>query len=186
MDLVVESLRLMDCVVPSSSKQLGYNSQIGQDEWVDSVLAQKHGGTFLDVGCGHWQRINNTLFFERYRGWSGVGIDINADYREGWDANRPASHFIAADATDAHYESILDHLGFPEVIDYLSIDLEPPNLSLDALYRVFQSSRQFRCITFETDAYRYSGNVKSSRELLSAAGYKLVKPGQQDDFWIKS
>lgn len=161
-----------------------YHSQIGQDAWVDKTLDRKIGGTFLDVGCGHWQRINNTVFLEKCRGWAGVAIDVNGDYRDGWEANRPNTHFIAADATTAHYESILDHLRLPDVIDYLSIDLEPPSLSLKALFRVFESSREFRCITFETDAYRYAGNVEASRQFLSAAGYQLVKPGQQDDFWV--
>jgi hypothetical protein len=174
----------MGYAVPSYTKEIGYNSQIGQDEWVDGVLGKKHGGTFLDVGCGHWERISNSLFFERYRGWSGVAIDINEDYRDDWERNRPASHFIAADATTVHYESVLDHLGMPYVIDYLSIDLEPPNLSLPALFRVFESSRVFRCITFETDAYRYKGNVEPSRQFLADSGYKLAQPGQQDDFWV--
>lgn len=162
-----------------------YCSQIGQDEFVDKTLGGKVGGTFLDVGCGHWERISNTCYLERYRGWRGVAIDLEPSYHDGWDSNRPMSKFLTIDATTAHYDTILDQNGMPAVIDYLSIDLEPPQLSLIALRRVMESCRRFRVITFETDFYRQKETRDPSRELLHSMGYRLAQGGHQDDFWVE-
>jgi len=161
-----------------------YHSQIGQDRFVDDVLGQKRGGTFLDVGCNHWQTINNTCFLEKQRDWSGVAIDVNPTFAVGWQRNRPKTNFYLQDATTSDYGELCGWM--PDVIDYLSVDLEPPSLSWKALQRVLESRVLFRVITFETDFYRYKESREPSRKLLASLGYKLVVPGQQDDFWVNT
>lgn len=162
----------------------GYRSQIGQDVFVDSVLDGKIGGTFLDVGCYDCERISNTYFLEVTRNWRGVAIDIDPTHEQGWKLRRPRSAFVCADATLLDYDYILDQNAMPEVIDYLSMDLEPPSLTLQALERVLESRRKFRVITFETDWYRYKESREPSRRILLDAGYTLAREGNQDDFWI--
>lgn len=163
-----------------------YRSQIGQDRWVDCIFDQKLGGTFLDVGCAGHELISNTWFLEKHRDWWGIGIDINPIHEQGWICQRPKSRFVCTDATKVDYTALLDAHAMPLTIDYLSIDLEPPRLSMAALERVMQSNRTFLAITFETDFYRQTGTREPSRRLLESAGYSLSKPdvAKQDDFWV--
>ena len=72
----------------------------------------------------------------------------------------------------------------PMVIDYLSLDLEPPTLTLQALYKVFESGYTFRVVTYETDYYREQSTQEASRNFFLSKGYTLVQPGVQDDFYI--
>jgi hypothetical protein len=152
--------------------------------FVDAVLEQKRNGTFLDIGCFHHERISNTHFFEIHRGWRGVAVDCESRFEQGWLQHRRQSRFVCSDATKLDYDALLDSSAMPHEVDYLSIDLEPPELSLVALQRVLESSRRFRVITFETDFYRQKATQQPSRDLLSAADYVLAREGIQDDFWV--
>ncbi|MCP5088761.1 MAG: FkbM family methyltransferase [Rhodobacteraceae bacterium] len=53
----------------------GYFSQAGQDRFVDQLLGQKSGGIFVDIGGYDGVTGSNTLFFEMFRGWSGVMVE---------------------------------------------------------------------------------------------------------------
>ena len=150
----------------------------GQDEWVHSIVGNQTLGTFLDVGCSDWREINNTLFFERNYEWRGIGIDVDDAHRAGWIQNRQ-SRFLCCDATTLDYAT----LNLPPIVDYLSVDLEPPTLSLVALERILASGLRFRLITYETDAYREPTTREPSRRMLTEAGYTLAKEGKQDDFY---
>jgi len=157
---------------------------MGQDQWVCDVLKSKPNGTFLDIGCGHYESLSNTLFFESCLNWRGIGVDNNPDFGLGWVNNRK-SPFVCADAVVIDYEPLLVRYQMPEVIDYLTIDLEPPELALDALVAVLKTTRRFRCITFEHDNYRKTWTLAPSRKMLRLAGYELVREQRdQDDFWI--
>ena len=73
----------------------------------------------------------------------------------------------------------------PKVIDYLTVDLEPPTLTLEALFKIPFDDYKFKCITYETDRYRNFDTVEPSREFIQSKGYKLVKEvNSQDDYWI--
>ena len=79
----------------------------------------------------------------------------------------------------------------PKIIDYLSLDLEPPPLTLQALRRLFESDYIFNIVTYETDYYRendYGTNSLRlpSQELFKSIGYVLVQEGRQDDYYIHS
>lgn len=52
-----------------------YASQAGQDTVVDRLLSGRRGGTFVDVGAYDGVTGSNTLFFEMWRGWSGVLVE---------------------------------------------------------------------------------------------------------------
>lgn len=53
-----------------------YNSQFGEDEWIDKNAPLPEKGVFVDVGAGDPKRFSNTRFFED-KGWDGVCIDAN-------------------------------------------------------------------------------------------------------------
>lgn len=52
-----------------------YMSQAGQDVVVDRFFGQKTGGTFVDVGGYDGVSGSNTVFLEKWRGWTGVLVE---------------------------------------------------------------------------------------------------------------
>ena len=57
-----------------------YNSQIGQDKWVHSVLGDKKTGYFVELGACDGLICSNTLFFEKNLNWNGICIEPNDLY----------------------------------------------------------------------------------------------------------
>ena len=52
-------------------------SQYGQDDYIDKLLNEKRNGFFVELGGYDGESHSNTLFFERYRDWSGLLIEAN-------------------------------------------------------------------------------------------------------------
>ena len=172
-----------------------FYSQIGQDEFVlntfKKYLKRRKKGTFLDIGCHDFSYISNTYFLEKEHNWHGVGVDIEEKHQQGWIDNRKQSVFVAGDATIIDYSQLLAANNMPKVIDYLSLDLEPPPLTFKALQRLFESDYIFNIVTYETDYYREdqygAGSLRiPSQELFKSKGYILVQEGIQDDYYIHS
>ncbi|SEW41431.1 methyltransferase, FkbM family [Cognatiyoonia koreensis] len=65
-----------------------YASQAGQDQIVDRYFKGKRGGTFVDVGAYDGLSGSNSLFFERWRNWSGVMVEPVAVQRARAEAQR--------------------------------------------------------------------------------------------------
>jgi hypothetical protein len=175
-------------------------SQLGQDALVDKLLKQKTDGFFLDIGACYWDYMSNTEFFEKQRNWKGIGVEHDEKYLSDWQQNRPNSLLHIADATAVDYQKLLDENNAPKVIDFLSIDVDPPTtLSLESLYKIFETDYHFNVITFECD---YGGDVEcnftrpgtrdESREFHKSKGYVLLKEiydlGKTwyhvDDLWV--
>lgn len=75
----------------------GYPSQIGQDLVLDRhVFCGMRGGTFADVGAHDGETFNNSVFFERERGWTGVCIEPNPEVFTRLAASRTATCIQAA------------------------------------------------------------------------------------------
>lgn len=167
-----------------------YYSQpwVAQDAFVAETLKFKTEGFFVDIGCHEFDNMSNTYFLENDLNWKGLAVDIECTFKEGWDKYRPNSIFLCHDATTLDYQSILDHIQAPKVIDYLSVDTEPPQTSLDSLIKIMETDYVFRIITFETDHYTGDLTAKDpSRKLLKEKGYIFVKSeSDQDDFWFHS
>ncbi|KAH3876711.1 hypothetical protein DPMN_000560 [Dreissena polymorpha] len=52
-------------------------SEFGQDKRVDDLLKQRRDGFFVELGGYNGETSSNTLFFEKYRGWSGILIEAD-------------------------------------------------------------------------------------------------------------
>ncbi|XP_013388510.1 uncharacterized protein LOC106157424 [Lingula anatina] len=52
-------------------------SQIGQSQVVDKLLKQRKNGFFVEAGASDGEKFSNSLFFERFRNWSGVLVEAN-------------------------------------------------------------------------------------------------------------
>jgi hypothetical protein len=174
-------------------KKIKYYSQIGQDKIVIDLLKQKTNGTFLDIGCSDPVRISNTMCMESQFGWKGLAIDIDCALGELWKS-RKKSKFICANAISIDWVKLLKEYDMPNKIDFLSLDLEPPDVTLSVLKNIPLDKISFNVITFEHDDYRKYGTKIPSRKYLSDAGYILHKelfgkledgsPASQDDIWV--
>lgn len=164
--------------------------QIGQDRWVAEVFKGKRDGTFLDVGCHEHRNLSNTWALEKQLGWRGIAIDVDGSFSHGWARERPGSVFVLGDACTLDYPALLAAQHIPQPVDYLSLDLEPPELTWQCLQHILGQKIWAYTVTFETDYYRYKESREPSRELMASLGYVLAQPGvpgmfgEQDDFYI--
>lgn len=64
------------------SQSYAYMSQAGQDMVIDRHFRAKTGGTFVDVGAYDGITGSNSIFLEKYRGWTGVLVEPVKIHRE--------------------------------------------------------------------------------------------------------
>ena len=168
-------------------------SQAGQDLFVIQMLDGKENGTYLEIGCNVPEYTNNTWLLENAFTWRGVSLDILPHAVNHFNAER-ANPAVVADACYVDYDDLLKQAGIEdEVIDYLSMDCDPPNITFQALQQVMNTSnRQYRVITFEHDSYLAGNDIRDqSREYLTSLGYELVISnvsvegyGAFEDWWV--
>ena len=65
-----------------------HNSQFGEDKKIIKLFKEKKNGTYLDLGCFHPIRQNNTYLFHKL-GWKGINIDLNPVSIELFNIARP-------------------------------------------------------------------------------------------------
>lgn len=69
-------------------------SQFGEDLFLTVLLGyEKSDGLYVDVGCFHPIFISNTYIFYQ-RGWKGLAIDPNPQFKEEWRRYRPRDTFL--------------------------------------------------------------------------------------------
>jgi hypothetical protein len=164
-------------------------SQIKQDIIALELLNYKKHGIYVDIGCAGAIRFSNTYLMEKEYQWSGIAIDIIDENGDGeWSEIRPNTTHIIEDALKINYLKTFEENKLPKSIDFLSIDLEPPELTLQCLYKIPFDQYSFNIIAFETDEYRDGGDKRrdKSRNFLTSLGYKLMyNLNRQDDIYIK-
>jgi hypothetical protein len=165
------------------------SSQLGQDAIVDRFLKGQRNGYFVDLGACWFDNMNNSIFFEKERGWKGIAIEYDDKFTPGWKEHRPNTMHIVQDATTVDYQKLFDDYGMPKMIDYLSIDLEPPEVTLQCLYKVLEADYDYKVISFEVDYYRNTEVRDTSRKLLWHCGYVLTgevldRGYHIDDMWV--
>lgn len=152
----------------------GFYGQAAQDWFVASING-KRDGTFVDLGAGDPERNSNTVLLERAFGWRGVLADIAT--RDLLVRDRSSENSIFGDAFDAEVDAAIVRLaGHGGVIDYLSLDLEPPDLTLRRLCSLPLDRVRFGIVTCEHDLYRDpTGSIKAAMAgVLIHHGYRLV------------
>ena len=145
------------------------------------------------MGCGHPITINNTYALEKEYSWTGVSVDIGpnelnsydligrlnvpntiSEYEEFWNKNRNTP-IICKSALEIDYSKFFKEYNLPKNIDYLSIDLDPQETTLECLFKIPFSEYTFNIITFETDFYNKIVDTRTpAREFLSDFGYLPV------------
>jgi hypothetical protein len=148
-------------------------SQAGQESFVLSMLNEKRGGYYVEVGGYHPFDLSNTYLLESQFGWHGVALEIDPSRADFYNQNR-RNPCVAADALTFNFESYFIEHDFPRQIDYLQLDIEPPQKTLACLLSMPMTYR-YSVITFEHDAYANGTSFQQQgREFLEANGYKLT------------
>ena len=50
-------------------------------------------GLYVDSGANHWERLSNTLFYDKCLGWAGICLEPNPIYVSGLKKNRSCKYF---------------------------------------------------------------------------------------------
>lgn len=183
---------------------------MNQDLFVDNLL-QKDDGFFLDIGAGtggirgqHVSFYSNTYYLEQYREWKGIAIDYDQEYIDIASKQRSCI-CVCEDLLKRNINDILSENNCPEIIDYLSFDVD------DATEKVFGeldfNKYAFRAITFEHNLFQAITSVQDhtkehkekvknfhsySRKRFKELGYKLLHAdvvlegyGPVEDWYIK-
>ena len=81
-------------------------SQLGEDKYLIKLFDKSFKGKFLDVGCYHPTRHNNTFIMYK-KGWSGINIDLNPFTIELFNYLRPRDININIGVSDTEEEKKL-------------------------------------------------------------------------------
>lgn len=152
-------------------------SQLQQDMFVLSVLDGKQNGTFIDIGAHHPIIVNNTYLLESVFGWKGLSIELDPSFVDMFKKTRNTP-CICEDATKTNYKELFNEYDIVGEIDYLSVDIEPPDNTFFALKSILETDCRPTVITFEHEAMNGAPlGVKireDSRKLLLELGYTLM------------
>jgi len=146
-------------------------SEAYQDMFVLTVLKGKKNGTYLEIGAGSPFFGSNTVLLEKF-GWKGHGFDINP-LAVNADRKNPC---VLKNALEVDYSQLLSDMEYGDVIDFLQVDLEPADITYDALKVIPWDKYKFRVVTFEHDYYNDESKTirDKSREFLKSKGYELL------------
>lgn len=76
------------------------NSERAEEWIVRDFFQDARDGVFVDVGANHHQRNSNTYYLETTLGWSGVAIEPQAKFADGYARNRPKTTFVPLFVSD--------------------------------------------------------------------------------------
>lgn len=91
-------------------KFLKNGSQFQEDKFILSRFPKDYKGTYLDIGCYHPTRHNNTYLLYK-AGWKGINIDLNPLSIELFDFLRPKDTNINAAISNEKSEKKLYYIG---------------------------------------------------------------------------
>jgi hypothetical protein len=150
-------------------------SESYQDMFVLAMHNGKKYGTYLEIGAGDAFYGNNSYLLEHNFGWKGVSFDIDENFVKKFNGER-ANPCILSDARYVDFTKVLKDNGFTNTIDYLQIDCDPPEVSLQVLQSIPFDTVKFGVITFEHDYYSNpkSGVREKAREHILSHGYILI------------
>ena len=172
-------------------------SQVYQDIFVLSLLDGKRNGTYLEIGGDDGKAISNTYLLETEFDWKGLAfewLEGTENPTSGWKGylvNRK-NPCLCEDATKADYAKLLKKYKFPKQIDFLQVDIEPAQQTLDALKAIPHNNYRFSVICFETAIYMGQDmHVQQEQiDLLNSLGYELIAKNVAnennpfEDWWV--
>jgi FkbM family methyltransferase len=108
-----------------------FHSQYGQDKMLhETIFKGFKGGVFVDVGANDGVSLNNTLFFERDLGWTGVNVEPIPTVFEKLSKSRPKCINIncAVSSKEGTADFIMNN-GYTEMLSGLASDFDQRHLA---------------------------------------------------------
>ena len=153
------------------------HSQEWQDFFIASVTDKKTNGTYLEIGASGPIQSSNTYLLETKLNWRGIAIELDQMLASQHKVQRK-NPCICADATKINYSELLEQHNLGPHIDYLQLDIDPPDQTFDALTQIDFKKYSFSVITYEHDYYanpEYNNKWRQqSREFFENHGYTRV------------
>lgn len=87
-------------------------SQGDEELIIREFFDDRRGGFFVDVGSYHWKELSTTYFLEKHLGWSGIAIDAQSEFAEGYRKFRPRTRFFSYAVTDRSGETLSLYLAW--------------------------------------------------------------------------
>ena len=167
------------------------HSQAYQDLFVLTMLGSKKNGRYLEIGANHHTEFNNTWLLESEFKWQGISVEIDERFQGEFVLQRGNDCHLA-DATTFDWKEAIKSKGWKKKrFDYVSIDCEPPDITLKALENLPLEEYRFSVITFESDLYAHGPDCRDiQRRILNDLGYQIVARdvanggNQFEDWWI--
>lgn len=167
-------------------------SQSLQDIFALSVLDGKRNGTYLEIGADDGITINNTYLLETEYDWTGVAFEW---LEPGWSryVSQRKNPCLCEDATKVDYSQLFKKYKFPTQIDFLQVDIEPAQQTLDALKALPHDKYRFSVICFETAIYlgEHPHVQQEQMDLLNSLGYVMIAKNVSnlggdpfEDWWV--
>lgn len=155
-----------------------------QDMFVLTMLNGKRKGTYLEIGAANPFYGNNTALLEQNYEWTGVSMDIDQQFVDAFAKER-RNPCLLKDAALVNYEKFLHGLDFPQNIDYLQLDCDPPDVTYKILLTMPFEKYKFAVITYEHDYYCDESKSfrEKSRKYLESFGYVMVVGDIAPDEW---
>ena len=165
-------------------------SQSMQDMFVLTMLDGKKNGVYVEVGADQPRVISNTYLLETEFDWAGVSFELDGNKVSFFNTMR-RNKCICADATDFDYKFLFEERKYPKQIDYLQLDIDPAQGTLEALKKMPLDDYRFSVITYETDVYSSGADIQDEQiHILESKGYQLVSKNVKcegnpyEDWWI--
>jgi hypothetical protein len=166
-------------------------SQAGQDVLAILANKRKRDGFYIEFGAQDPIKDNNTFLLESDYGWRGLSFELKEELVSYFNWSRK-NLCIQGDAAEFDYKELFLKHNVPRVVDYLQVDIEPAEASLEVLKKLPFDSYQFSVITFEHDRYSSGDAVRNeSRTFLESKGYVLLAKDikhdgtEFEDWWIR-
>ena len=165
-------------------------SQSFQDMFVLTMLQGKKNGIYVEIGADQPRVISNTYLLESEFDWTGVSFELDSDKVEYFNTIR-TNKCYAEDATQVDYATLFKEKNYPSQIDYLQLDIDPAEGTLQALKKLPLEDYRFSVITYETDVYSSGADIQDEEiDILKSNGYQLVaknikcEGNPYEDWWV--
>lgn len=77
-----------------------------EEEWmIRDYFQDRRDGIFVDVGANHHQVMSKTYYLETALGWSGIALEPQREFAEGWAKHRPRSKLFPFFISDTSNET---------------------------------------------------------------------------------